>query len=95
MDDLLRLSPADNVAVALRDLAAGEAARLGLAVHLTAEAIPFAHKLALEALASGAVVRKFGVPIGRTTAAVAAGALVHVHNIESAYVNNALEHAED
>lgn len=76
---LFRVDPNDDVAVALRDLAAGEA--LDVAV---AEAIPRGHKVALRAIAAGEAVRKFGFPIGRATADIAAGTHVHVHNLATA-----------
>lgn len=73
---LIRLHPDDDVAVALRPLAAGE--RLEVEI---AEPIPPGHKVALRRLDAGETVRKFGWPIGRLTAAVAAGAHVHSHNL--------------
>ncbi len=73
---LLTLHADDDVAVALRPLAAGE--RLEVEI---AEAIPRGHKVALRALPAGAEVRKFGWPIGRLTAPVAPGAQVHSHNL--------------
>lgn len=63
----LRLSPDDDVAVALRAV----------------DGVPQGHKLALRDLAAGEIVRKYGWPIGRTTAAVAAGEHVHSHNLET------------
>ena len=85
--DAIVLDPADDVAVALRDLEAGEAARVrrGAAlVEITPSvAIALGHKLALHPIAKGAVVRKYGQPIGEATAAIAAGDHVHVHNIRS------------
>ena len=73
---LLTLHPDDDVAVALRPLGAGE--RLEIEI---AEAIPRGHKVALRALPAGAVIRKYGWPIGRLTATVAAGGHVHSHNL--------------
>ena len=73
---LLTLHPDDDVAVALRPLAAGE--RLEVEI---AEPIPAGHKVALRALPAGAEVRKYGWPIGRLTAPVAPGAHVHSHNL--------------
>ncbi|MGQ0661548.1 UxaA family hydrolase [Sphingosinicella sp.] len=73
---LLTLHPDDDVAVALRPLDAGE--RLDVEI---AEAIPRGHKVALRALPAGAEVRKYGSPIGRLTAPVAAGDHVHSHNL--------------
>jgi altronate hydrolase len=76
---LLRLDPGDDVAVALRPLARGEAIE-GLIV---AEEIPAGHKLALAVIEAGAGVRKYGWPIGRATRPIAAGAHVHGHNLET------------
>ncbi len=86
---VLQLAPDDNVVVALRKLDPGEAIEVGGRAVIVREAIPFAHKLAIDDLDSGARVRKFGVPIGSTTAAIPAGALVHVHNLKSDYIQNA------
>lgn len=43
--------------------------------------VPFGHKLSLRDLADAEPVRKYGVPIGRATAAIPAGAHVHIHNL--------------
>lgn len=80
----LRLAAADNVATALRDLEPGEVVEIeGHKVTLK-ERIPLCHKLALADLEPGTAVLKYGQPIGRTTAAIRAGAHVHVHNMHSA-----------
>ena len=85
--DAVALDPADDVAVALRDLAAGERVRVragaDIAELVLLADVPLGHKLALRALAAGAVVRKYGEPIGGASAAIAAGAHVHVHNLKS------------
>ena len=75
----LKLDPGDDVAVALRDLAAGERVE---ALQI-AEPIPTSHKVALTDLDAGATVRKFGCPIGRATRPIRAGAHVHSHNLET------------
>jgi hypothetical protein len=81
----LRLDPADNVAVAVVPLNAGETVVLdgGTAVEV-AEPIRFGHKLALRAIDAGAPIVKYNETIGRASAAIAAGAHVHVHNVVSA-----------
>ena len=48
-----------------------------------AEAIESGHKFALGEIAAGGTVHKFGWPIGRTTAPVAAGGHVHTHNVQT------------
>ena len=84
--DLLVLHASDDVATALADLPAG-AARLRVAdgiESLTLPApIPLGHKVARHELAPGALIRKYGAPIGTATEAIAAGAHVHVHNLKS------------
>ncbi len=85
--DAVVLNVADDVAVALRDLVAGERVRIkagAAVVELAALAdVPLGHKLARRAIAAGEVVRKYGEPIGGATASIAAGAHVHVHNLAS------------
>lgn len=83
--DAILLDPADNVVVALVDLAAGRIVRIGgpdgeqsLAV---IEDIPFCHKLAVTEIGPGEAVCKQGRPIGEATRAIPAGGHVHVHNI--------------
>lgn len=85
--DALVIHPDDDVAVALRDLTAGERVtvrRAGALIEVrAADAIPLGHKLALHALEAGAPVRKYGESIGVATRAIAPGAHVHVHNLAS------------
>jgi altronate dehydratase len=85
--DAVVLSPDDDVAVALRDLAAGQRVRVRGAATTTelelAADIPLGHKLARRAIAAGAPVRKYGEPIGAATAPIPAGAHVHIHNLAS------------
>ena len=45
--------------------------------------IPFGHKVALADITVGADVLKYGKVIGETTAAIAVGEHVHVHNVDS------------
>ena len=65
-----RVRPQDDVATALRDLAAGE--RLAVPGSPTAlpirGAVPRGHKLALRDVPAGGEVRKYGWPIGRASA---------------------------
>jgi sugar lactone lactonase YvrE len=85
--DAWLLAPTDDVATAVRALAAGTRveARCGDVVRdvVLVDAIPAGHKLALRALAPGLRIRKYGEYIGRTTRAIEAGAWVHEHNLET------------
>ena len=88
------LAKSDNVAMVTADVRPGsDVLADGVAIAVL-EPIPFGHKIALSAIATGADIIKFGVPIGRATMAITPGEHVHVHNIESAYINNAVDHYE-
>ena len=47
------------------------------------EDIPFGHKFALCAIAQGEQITKYGEEIGVASRDIAAGAYVHVHNLDS------------
>ncbi len=81
---MLRLAAGDNVATALRPLAAGEVVELDGNPITVREPVPLCHKLALGDLEAGAAVIKYGQPIGVATAAIRGGSHVHVHNMRSA-----------
>ena len=68
----IKINPADNVAVALQDLAKGEIVE---GVMLLTD-IPRGHKITLKDLKAGENVIKYGFPIGHVTRDAAAGTLV-------------------
>jgi altronate dehydratase small subunit len=80
------LDPGDTVATLIDPARTGEAATLAGArsgtVTLSAD-VPFGHKIALADIPAGADILKYGQVIGRATAAIPAGAHVHVHNVEA------------
>ena len=82
-----QVHPADNVATMLDDAGREEAVevlgdasarRIELAEH-----IKLGHKVALDAIAEGEPVMKFGVPIGQATRHIMPGEWVHLHNCRS------------
>lgn len=73
----------DNVAVALRPIGAGERVDVAGRRLDIAAPIDHGHKFALDDLGPGEIVRKYGWPIGRSTAPIAAGEHVHTHNVET------------
>lgn len=80
-----KIHPDDNVATLLEDAEPGDLKVMGetaLSVAAT-EAIAHGHKIALMDIPAGRDVIKFGVPIGRASADIPAGAWVHLHNLES------------
>lgn len=77
----------DNVANALEPLRPGDTVdALGRRVTVRTE-VPTGHKVALAPIAAGAVVLKYGEPIGRASAPILAGEHVHVHNVESLFTD--------
>ena len=77
----LRIAASDDVAIALRDLAAGETVRVGDAYVALVDAIARGHKFALHAFAAGDLVHRYGFAIGRASAPIVRGAWVHSHNL--------------
>ena len=75
---LIRLDPTDTVAVTTSRLEVGSTIN-GVT---TTDVIPKGHKIALEPMAKGAVVRKYAQIIGYAQDNIAAGAHVHTHNVE-------------
>lgn len=86
---IIVVDPADNVATAVRELAAGEAVTVDVGdseVPIDVdENIPFGHKIALEAIDGGGTVYKYGLSIGDASRPISPGEWVHVHNVESNY----------
>ena len=82
---VMRLSPADNIAVALRPLKAGEAVTLDNVALTINRTIAVGQKLAAQAIAEGEVILKYGCPIGTAMSAIAAGEYLHTHNVETNY----------
>lgn len=85
--DALALHPDDDVAVLLRDVAAGECIQVlvgGILSPLDVRtAVPSGHKAALRDMPAGHHVRKYSEVIGELVAPVERGAHVHVHNLVS------------
>jgi altronate hydrolase len=80
------MSPADNVAVALRPLKAKETVTIdGVSITLRRN-IATGHKFAAKAIAKGEIVVKYNCPIGTAICAIEPGEYVHAHNLESNFL---------
>jgi altronate dehydratase small subunit len=84
----LMMDAQDNVAVAIRELAAGDTLHIAAPdgterVVITVEPIEFGHKFAVADIPEGAQVIKYGERIGRATQDIRAGQHAHVHNVTS------------
>jgi (2R)-sulfolactate sulfo-lyase subunit alpha len=47
------------------------------------DAVPLGHKIALDDIASGATILKYGHDVGRTVAAIGKGRHVHTNNLKT------------
>ena len=77
----LRINPADNVAVAIAALKAGEQIAIAGECITVAEDIPAGHKIALKDFAEGENIVKYGYPIGHATTTIAKGSWVNEHHV--------------
>ncbi len=80
----LLIDPRDNVVTVLHDVLPGGtvvwATDKQVAAH---EGIPTGHKVAIEPVASGAIIRKYGCPIGTASQEISVGDRVHTHNLNA------------
>ena len=79
----LKINPADNVAVAIVDLPAGEQITVDNTTIVLNQAIPAGHKFALKDFAQGEDVIKYGYPIGHTAAVAQQGDWMNEDNIKT------------
>ena len=77
--DFIKIYPTDNVAVALKTLAAGTEV-CGATLN---EDIPAGHKFALCNIPEGENVIKYGSPIGHASEDISTGSWVHTHNTKT------------
>ena len=83
MNEMVRITPRDMVAVALKPLKAGETVSWGTGELTLKDDLPMGHKAALRDIRKGEAVIKYGYPIGEATEDIPAGGHVHVHNLHT------------
>lgn len=76
MMTVIRVKEVDNVAVAVRDIAAGEQPLPGLTA---LDSIPQAHKIALTDIPAGGEIVRYGVTLGYAKADIPAGSWINEH----------------
>ena len=85
--DATALHDADNVAMALRAVKAGEALFVDVGRErsqvLALDDVALGHKIATADIATGEAVVKYGECIGEATRPILRGEWVHIHNIRS------------
>ena len=83
MKEMVRITPRDLVAVALKPLKAGETVSYGDGEITLKDDLPMGHKAALRDIRKGEAVIKYGFPIGEATEDIPAGGHVHTHNLHT------------
>ncbi len=81
MKRYIKINVADNVAVALDDIACGESLSFDGCDLVVKEAIARGHKIALVDIEQGGDIVKYGYPIGHATTAIGLGERIHSHNL--------------
>lgn len=79
----LRINPADNVAVAIVNLPAGEIVSVDDTDITLTEEIPAGHKFALKDFPEGENIIKYGYPIGHAIQAIRQGAWINENKIKT------------
>ena len=87
LTQVIVINDKDNVGTALEPLKAGTEVSAEVHGHIEKlrllSDIPMGHKFALKDIKEGEAVIKYGEPIGQSTAKIARGEHVHVHNVAS------------
>ena len=91
MKRYIKIHPADNVAVALVHLDAGETIVLENETVVLKEEIKQGHKFSLKEFKENENIIKYGDPIGHATKQIEQGCHVHVHNLKT-NLNDLLEY---
>jgi altronate hydrolase len=79
----VHLRPEDNIAVAARNLSAGQEVQVNGSVLHVADRVNLGHKLALRPIRKGEAITKYGQIIGFASKDIAPGTHVHVHNVSA------------
>lgn len=79
----IKIHPKDKVAIALTEISRNEAVTADENTVAALENIGAGHKIALQDIAEGENVIKYGFPIGHATKTIKAGESVHTHNIKT------------
>ena len=89
-DNALKMNPADNVVIAIRDIKAGEAVVVGGKELLkAAQNVGMGHKIALTQIKTGSPVLRYGEAITKAKSDIQSGEWVHLHNTEADLIEQA------
>jgi altronate hydrolase len=82
-NNALKINPADNVVVAIRNVKKGDQVVVaGETLFNAAQDVELGHKIAISLIKSGAQVIRYGEPILKATCDIRQGEWVHLHNTQ-------------
>lgn len=85
------MNPDDNCATALEDILEDSQIRIrGSSINVN-QNVPLGHKIALEDIREGDVVKKYGQAIGIATEDIKKGDWIHIHNLTSQYLKEVVK----
>jgi len=84
-----KIAESDNVVTTVSDLVAGEEVTVVFngekTLYTCNQDVPFGHKIAVQNIAKGEKIRKYGEDIGSATTDIQKGDWVHIHNVKDDY----------
>lgn len=83
MQEIIKINPADSVAVALRPLVKGEQFNINGENIVLNEDVPQGHKFAVKDIKCGENVIKYGASIGVAKDNISKGCWIHTHNVKT------------
>ena len=81
----------DNCVTALGDISKGSQIQIKESSIIIKQNISLGHKIALEDIKKGDLVKKYGHPIGIATENINKGDWIHTHNLTSQYLKEVLK----
>ncbi len=82
-NNALKINPADNVVVAIRNVKKGDPVIVaGERLFYAAQDVELGHKIAISLIKSGSQVIRYGEPILKATVDIQQGQWVHLHNTQ-------------
>ena len=91
IDNFIIMNPVDNCATALEDIPKGSQIQIGESSIIINQNISLGHKIALEDIKKGDLVKKYGHSIGIATEDINKGDWIHTHNLTSQYLKEVVK----
>ena len=91
MKNFIIMNPNDNCATVLEDIQKDARLHIKEISILINQNIPLGHKIALEDIKKGNLVKKYGHSIGITTEDINKGDWIHTHNLTSQYLKEVVK----